>query len=272
MSDNNYVLGRGKLFFAPIAPGAQVGHGERYFGNTPELSLTIENEDLPHYNSDDGVREEDASITLQTNRNGAFTTDNIDPNNVALFFFGETFDFVTEAATVAGEAINTVIPGLYYQLGRTPTNPVGAMSLDIHTPEVAGPPVVPAKNIVVTDAEATEYVEGADYTIDMLTGLLYIVPGGAIEAGTNLVVDYKVKSSTRSRTISGSQAIEGSITYRTKNAHGTNSVWYMPRAKITPNGDYNLKGDEWQVIPFSLRVLKLSAYEAIYVDGVPLAA
>jgi hypothetical protein len=46
----------------------------------------------------------------------------------------------------------------------------------------------------------------------------------------------------------------------------------LPYVKLSPNGDYALKGDEWQQIPLSIEVLKASGKEAIYRDGVPAYA
>jgi hypothetical protein len=60
--------------------------------------------------------------------------------------------------------------------------------------------------------------------------------------------------------------------YVTKNPKGDDAVFLMPSVKITPNGDYALKGDDWQQIPLSLEVLKPNAGEAIYRDGTPVFA
>ena len=60
--------------------------------------------------------------------------------------------------------------------------------------------------------------------------------------------------------------------YRTRNPKGDDVVFYMPYVKITPNGDYALKGDEWQAIPLSLEILRPTIGEAIYRDGMPVYA
>ena len=98
---DNLTLGRGELWFAPYLTGTTTPDGERYIGNSPEFSLTIENENLDHFNSDHGVNEKDDSIVLSTNRTGAFTSDNIGMENLALFFLGEAKTITTAAATVA---------------------------------------------------------------------------------------------------------------------------------------------------------------------------
>lgn len=260
---NNYTLGRGKLYFAPFAPGTQTPQGERYIGNTPEISIAIEEEKLDHYNSDSGVREKDDSISLQVNRTGSFNTDHISAENLALFFFGSVSALAVTGATVTDEEIASVSQGLYYQLGASDANPSGARELDLHS---TGPDV----NILVEEdigVDPETYVEGTDYEIDMELGRLYIIPGGNIADGTSLLVSYKTKTTTRERIISGNTAIEGQLRYVADNPKGTNRDMLLPWATISPNGDYALKGDEWQVIPFTLEILKKTGLEAVYIDG-----
>lgn len=264
---NNYTLGRGELWFARYLAGTQNPGGERYLGNTPEFNATIESENLDHFNSDRGINEKDASIVLSTNRTGSFITDNIDPDNIALFFFGEKVDFTTTAAEIEDEVHSAVVQGLTYQLGITSQNPVGARALAVHT---AGPPAV---NVIVTDGASVDpvtYVEGEDYEIDLERGRITIVAGGAIASGTNISVTYRTQVTSRSRVISGTSAVEGSLRYIANNPAGSNFDWFMPYVKLSPNGDYALKGDEWQQIPFNIEILRKTGLEAIYIDGEPL--
>lgn len=261
---NNYTLGRGELHFSRFLPGTFTPEGERYIGNTPEFNASIEAETLDHFDSDHGVKEMDESIVLQTNRNASFITDNISLTNIAYFFFGSVSSIAATAGSVAAESIGAVIPGLTYQLGMSVNNPSGARALEESSSGV---------NVVVkmTDTPATEYVEGVDYTIDMARARLYIkstAEGGTIPTGTKLSVDYKTTASTRDRVISGAKPIEGTLRYLSFNPVGENRDWYMPYVKLSPNGDYALKGDDWQQIPFNVQILKRSPYEALYIDGV----
>lgn len=253
----NLTLGRGELWFAQYATGTQNPKGERYLGNSPEFNATIESENLDHFDSDHGINEKDESIPLSTNRTGSFITDNIDPANVALFFFGEKTIFSVAGGAVSDELINGVEPGLTYQLGMTATNPTGARMLS----NVTAP--------VVTDADtpATTYVAGTDYTIDLTLGRLTVVEGGNIPEDANLSVDYTTLASSRTRIISGSTPIVGALRYIAFNPAGQQLDWYMPYVKISPNGDYALKGDEWQQIPFNIEILKKTGFEALYIDG-----
>jgi hypothetical protein len=255
---NNYTLGRGQVHFARFKTGTQTPDGFFYIGNTPEFSLTIESETLDHFSSDEGIREKDDSVPLEVNRTGSMTTDNIDPKNVALFFFGS--DSVLTQASVASstETLVGIKEGHSYKLGATPSNPTGYMGID------------PTGFAVETTIGATPLVVDVDYTVDLDNGIISFVEGSVLAVdGVDIDVTYAVLGSSRERVISGSEPVEGSIMYVTKNPKGTDAVFYMPYCKITPNGDYALKGDEWQQIPLSIEVLKPAVGEAIYRDGTP---
>ena len=248
----NYTLGRGELYFNKFAPGTQNGIGERYFGNTPEVNTSVESENLDHFNSDRGVREKDASVVLQTNRTGSFTTDHISPQNIALFYFGTVSTLTQTAATGESETFSSVIPGYFYQLGESQSNPTGVRNVT---------------NVVVKD-DATPtpatLVLGTDYLVNLELGRIEVLPGGALSEGDAMVVTYDTEAVTREVVLSGSAAVEGSLRYVAQNPVGDQIDYFWPWVKITPNGDFALKGDEWQTIPFSLEILRRPGYKAVY--------
>jgi hypothetical protein len=374
----NYTLGRGKLHFSRFKPGTQTPKGFFYIGNTPEFSLTIESENLPHFSSDRGIREKDDSVPLEVTRTGSMITDNIDPKNVALFFFGDASTVVQVAAVDQSQNIQDVVAGHSYKLGQTTTNPAGyfgisqtgfnvalggatlvaatgtltfsgvgtdgdtitisgvsytlrANPVNPYEVDIGGTATVTAANLVaainagagvgtsyatgtlahpdvsasnaagvvtatalvrgtagnaiattengsatawaaatLTSGTGTSYIEGTDYTMDYDAGVLTIVPGGAIATDTDIDVYFSVRASSRDRVISGSEPVEGALMYIAANPKGKNINYYMPWVKITPNGDYAMKGDEWQQIPFNLECLKPVNSEAIYADGKPV--
>lgn len=253
---NNYTLGRGELYFARYDANS-VATGELYLGNTPEFGVTIESETLDHFSSDAGIREKDQSIVLEVNRTGNFITDHIAAENIALFFFGSSSTLTDAGATVVNEP-HTVEKGKSYQLGTSSTHPAGRRD-------------VSAIN-VTNEAGTTTYVSGTDFTVDATLGRITIPETGsaiAVSAAQIIHVDYTVAATSRKRVISGSQAVEGALRYVAKNPVGKQFDWYMPHVKLSPNGDYALKGEEWQQIPFNIEILKKTGYEAIYIDGRP---
>jgi hypothetical protein len=255
---NNYTLGRGKVHFARFLPGTTTPDGFFYIGNTPEFSLTIESEALDHYSSDEGIREKDDSVPLEVNRTGSLTTDNIDPKNVALFFFGAESTVTQAVVAAAPFVINDIHAGHSYKLGSTGINPAGHFGIN-----------ATGLTVVLNPGSITLNVN-TDYTIDLDMGIISFVAGGAAIEGGDVTVTYAIRGSSRSRVLSGSTPVEGAMIYRTKNPKGADCNFYMPYVKITPNGDYALKGDEWQTIPLSLEILKPATGEAIYRDGVPV--
>jgi hypothetical protein len=260
MAENmNYTLGRGRLFFNKFKPGTQSGIGERYFGNTPEVNTSVESENLDHYNSDRGVREKDASVVLETNRSGNFTTDHISLDNIALFYFGSTSVLTQVSATGETEDFEGVEPGLFYQLGVTAENPTG---------------VSVVTNVVVKNkaTPATVYQLGTDYMVEQNTGRIEILVGGSIAKDTDITVTHDTAAATRQLVVSGSTAVEGSLRYVADNPVGDNIDYFWPYVKITPNGDFALKGDDWQTIPFSIEILRRAGYEAVYATHRPAAA
>ena len=251
MAQQKYTLGRGRLYFAPFKTDTQTPIGERYLGNTPAFALTIDAENLDHFNSDAGIREKDDSVAIQVNRKGTLTTDNIDLKNVALFFFGEHDTLTTEAAVGSTETLTDVEPGLEYQLGTTDDTPSGVRKVS---------------NVVV-EMGATTFVVDTDYTVDADLGRIAIVEGGAILLNDDLDITYDVAASTRERVISGTEPVEGALRFVAYNPKGADTDYFMPWVKITPNGDYALKGEEWQAIPFNVEVLKKTTVPAILADG-----
>lgn len=257
----NYTLGRGKVYFARfLDPVLQTIGPWFYIGNTPEFNLTIEIEELPHYSSDEGIREKDDSVPLEVTRTGTMTTDSISPRNVALFFFGTESTVTVAAATGSTETFTDIKVGngYMYQIGQTAQNPVGIRGIDATTFEAL--------------KTATELVAGTDYELDADVGTIHFLAGGpaALADGDDIAITYDVRSSSRPRVISGTTPVEGAMRYVAHNPKGKDFDYMMPYIKVSPNGDYALKGDEWQQIPFTVEALKPRLGEAIYVDGRPV--
>jgi hypothetical protein len=257
MANKQYTLGKGKLYFDPfISASVKTKTGERYFGNTPSLSLTIESESLDHYDSDGGVRTKDDSVLLQLNRTGAFVTDNIDVENVALFMLGSSSLLSQAALSAQTYSVSDVIKGRFYQIGSTTANPPGQRSL----------------TSFVLKKGATVLVLGTDYTVDLELGRVEILETSVtVLNGDDLTAEYDVSAKTRSRIITASNAtIDGALRFVATNPKGALLDYYMPYVRLSPNGEYALKGEEWQQIGFTIDVQKLSdSVESIYIDGRP---
>lgn len=259
LNGKNYTLGRGKVLFDRFNQNVAIGNntkgeGYRYLGNTPEFSTTGSTEDLEHYDSDAGVKVKDDSVQLTMDRSGSFTCDNIDRHNLALMFQGLAQDLTVVAAPSVVETI-TVKKGRFYQLGETEANPSGNRMVTIGSIKSGAP------------GFAATVTPAGNYQVDEALGQVFILADAAdIDDDMVLQVTYAVAASTRGQVISGSSAIYGQIKFIADNPKGINRDYYMPYVKISPDGDYNLKGDDWQTMGFNFEVLKRGSLEAVYVD------
>lgn len=194
---------------------------------------------------------------------------------------------VTETASNLAAAINAGAgAGTAYGTGTvvnsdvTATSALGVVTITARISGTAGNSVTLAKDgtdITVSGANlsggtGTAFVPGTDFEIDYDNGILTVLEDGSITAGADLTVGFSVRQSTRSRVISGDTAVEGSLMFVSANPKGENFVLMVPWIKVTPNGDYALKGDEWQQIPFNMEILKKPNSAAILRDGRPAYA
>jgi hypothetical protein len=247
----NYTLGRGKLFVDLFDADGNTT-GEFYIGNTTSLTISGDEEVLPHYDSDEGIREQDDEAPLSSDVAISFTTDDIQPENLALFIKGEIVDLTTAAAADQTETL-TVRRGRHYQLGTSATNPSGLRALD---------------NIVLSVSGGADITAEGNYTVDEALGRVYILEDAVdIEDGDEVDADYDVTASTRSVIISRGEKAEGALRYVSANPKGPQRDHYFPKVTLAPDGDYELKGDEWQAMSFTGSALKKPGLEKHYIDG-----
>lgn len=255
---NNYTYGRGEVHFATFKPGTLVPNGFRYLGNTPQFGWQTQTQEIDHFGSDHGVGELDQSIPTSVNRSGTLVTDNVDLDNIALSFLGSKATVAQTATTANTETFVDVLAGMTYQVGMTVARPAGVRLIS---------------NVVVKVGAVTKVI-GTDYTVDLNRGLIYIVPGGSIVSGTDdIIVTYDTVLSSYTQSISGNTAIEGAVMFIADNPTGDNIDYFVPRVRLTPNGEFALKAENaLQSLNFNMKVLKRDATtSAIYANGQPVA-
>jgi hypothetical protein len=242
----NYTVGKGLVFFDQFAPNTQTKQGERFLGDCKGLNIVVKSTLLDHYQSTGGVKTLDQSATIQADASGALMTENNSVENMALFFLGSTAVITQTTTAVVAEAVGPVIPGLYYQLGVSPSNLLGANNINSAIP------------ITVKDAtDTTTYVLGTDYQIDYVNGRIQVI-GSTIVAGAILHVGYTPLAKTRNRVISGTTPIEGALRFVPNNITGDQRIILAPWVKLSPNGSYELVGDKFTEMTFDLKVLSLN--------------
>lgn len=251
----NQTLGRGKIYFSLFQSGNHTPAGWRYIGNTPSFNLTINQEKLDHFSSDAGTRVKDKSVILQTDYSGNLVMDDINNANLALFFFGSQSTLSQSSATSQTETFTGVTKGFSYQLGITTNNPTGVRTIS---------------NVSVSVSSVNKTL-GTDYTVDATHGMITIVESGTIADGATVVVTYDRGAVSRKQVISGTTQVEGALRFVADNPTGQNNDFYFPYVRLGPNGDFELKSDDWQQLPLTVEVLVDTAYSrsAIYIDGQP---
>lgn len=253
----NQTLGRGEIHVALFKAGTHTPDGWRYVGNTPSFSLTISQDKLDHFSSDRGVRVKDKSIILQVDYSGSLTLDDINSDNLSLFFFGQKQTIAQTSATAQTETFTTTQQGYGYQLGITSSNPTGVRKIS---------------NVVVS-VSASAKTLGTDYTVDADRGIIYIVEGGSIADAASISVTYDRAAVSRKQVISGQTQVECALRFISYNPQGEKNDILMPLVRLGPNGDFELKSDEWQQLPLTVEILADTTVtpnkSAIYIDGQP---
>ena len=253
----NYTLGRGRVLLGLSSSLSTPLF--RYFGHTTEFNINFEENTLDHWNMDQKIKEKDEQVTLEVTRAGSLITDHISPENVAAFILGTASTIASSAGAATPEAFTAVLPDQFIQLGASATNPGGVKGV---------------ASVVITETSSdplVTFTAGTDYELIAPFGMFRVIPTGSM-VGKNVSVAYSTTAHTRDRIISGRTSWEGPIKFISDNTTGANRQWFIPRGKLRANGDFALKGDEWQTLSFAIEVLKpaQSEFEAIYIDGVPV--
>lgn len=252
---NNLVLGRGEIFFDRFTAGTQTKTGERYLGATPSFSISAETQELEHYSSERGLRVKDESVTLSIDVTGSLTIEDMSDENVALFFFGDAETATIAAATGETEDF-TAIPGLFYQLGSTVGKPEGVENVS-NVSVIRNP-----------DSDNETLTLNTDYRADLELGRIEVIAGGAVQSGDTIRVTYNIEGQTQTRVLSGSTLIQGALRFISFNGVGGQRNFYMPKVTLRPNGEFALKGEEWQNIAFNLEILQPgTALSALIANG-----
>jgi hypothetical protein len=253
MANPNIVLGSGKVYFDLLTGGLSTG--ERYLAQTPGFSISAVSEGLDYEDVDTKIAEVLFSLTTKITRTARLEVRDMSDENYSLFVLGTTSTLTQTSGAVANEVIANVQQGRYYQIGATLSNPTGVRNISAVT--VTGPTATPT------------YTVTTDYTVDLALGRLYIVPGGAITAASNLEVDYTKAAATRVQVASNSIAENyGALRFVADNSIGANRDMYAPYVLLKPSGDLAMKSrTDYQVATFDVAFQRKEGYSQLYIDG-----
>ena len=270
----NYVLANGRIEFQrfPVENGVEQkskAKGFRYLGSSTELNLTQENETLEHKSTECGFNVTDEEIITSSSLTGSFTLDNISTENLALFFAGETTNQVQTKATGKSEVIK-LYPTLGYRLGVDANNPNGVFDATITKIETF------ATEAAAKSGTGSVATLVADVDYEFAPEMAYLMIGDRETTqkvtvdGTWAVVTYDLKDSKRDVVITQNQSIVGSLLFRGCNAKGENRQYFLPKVRLSANGDFALKGgEEWSTLGFNITALQEDGSAMLYINGQP---
>jgi hypothetical protein len=223
VNGSNILLGRGKVYFDRFtALGARTG--EVFLGNTPTFEITPSAEEIKKYSSASAGAPLIASDVIRTSLALKIVGDEFNKENLAMVLYGDNSTLVQSTASVTNEAIASVTQGRYY--------PVLHRGLTAVT--VTGPSGTPT------------YTLTTDYTIDAVSGRIYIVEGGTITTGLGIEVDYTY-ATIALPTVRGMVAtsVHGYLRFKSDNARGPNYEAEIWKAAVRSDGAVGFISDEY---------------------------
>lgn len=240
-NDLNLTLGKGKLFFGEFAAGTQNPKGERFIGNSSEITVNADVQTIEHRSSTEGRMKKDFEAITGVDRAGTIVTDNMGLDNVGIFALGYVERVSVSSATGTEQTFVDVEQGLTYQLGVTAAKPEGVRKLAS----------------VVVEVGVTVKTLGTDYTVDLERGRITIVVGGTIANLADIDVTYNTTAHSIDRVVAGATKKEGSLRWVAANPDGPVTDYFFPWVKLGPNGDLSLvSAEEFINLPLAIEVLE----------------
>lgn len=270
----SYVLGRGKMYFASILSNGKPS-GYRFVGNVPEVTATVESENYEHFRSTQGLRTKDLDIIISQAVNWTASLENMDKENLALFFSAEVDSGYTNPA-IAGFTAQTLVAdgylehagsasgGLWYQI----LNASGMPCVDIDSSKLT---------VTSTESSPVTLVKDTDFELDAVTGKIFFLNTAKTQAivsankGVTAALTADAGALAAKRYEAGNKGETNvAIMYEVINAQtdAVELVFYLHKAGVTANGDANFISDEIATLPISIAVEQNDAYDApmSYVD------
>lgn len=250
--ETQLVLGRGEVYFDRFIPGTRVGEGERYIGNTTTFRIQRTLERRERRTAYRGQTVEIPGAVLSESHVIDFITDNIDIENVAGWYGNEaTFSGQTSISVVT-ESFD-VKRGRYYQLGQS-TFPGGARNVDY-------------VRVFIDD----EHIQLAgNIELDKALGRFQVLKTAAdIADGDTIEVSFEWRNTTGAAATSQAAEMLGALRFISYNEHGPRLHYSFPMVRLSPKGQIDLKGDEWQQMNFEATATRLApGVEQVYIDRV----
>jgi hypothetical protein len=244
----DYSLGRGVVMFAELDAATGLPKGFRDLGNAPEFNVSAELESLEHQSSRGGLRVTDKEVILSQKLNLSITLDEVNFENVSLFFSGDKEDIVNPA--VAGITSRTLVPAGQVELGKwyDIRNSAGVRVVDIS-----------AGNLTISDTSGLPpiYTLDDDYELDLKWGRIFLplTSDFNVAQGLTITLTAKPAAKTPISTVRGltKTAVVGALRFVAENpANNDEQTEYtFHQVSLKADGDFALIGDEFTQMSFA---------------------
>lgn len=249
---DSYNIGRGKVYIAELVNGLPGPSGWRDLGNAPEFNINVEVETLEHQSSQRGLKITDKEVTISQEVNCSFQLDEIDFNNLALFFSGQANQTAFTNPAIAGVAATVITTavnkGSWYDLTDA-ANGAGTRLVDID----------PTLLTVRRDPSGTPVtlVEGTDYTVDAKYGrLFFLTTSVTVLQGDE--IDFAITADAGAVNPSNVQALTQSsvrvaLKFISENPANNDkqTEYQFHQIQLKAEGDLALIGDEFTTMGFT---------------------
>lgn len=260
-STDSYRLGRGKLYLS-LLDSSDRPIAFRDVGNATEFTINLETETLEHQSSREGLRKVDKEVILTQKTNVSFSLDNLEYDNLALFFSAAVLEYPTTSGTLtdivilSGQNAATSLKGKWLDLYDS------ANGERIYGIDTTGSPSSSLWNVEVDDnagfSSPTLLVQGTDYLVDDKLGRIFFISTGPNITGLsgNVWVRYSIAAARNP----GQDMDELQLFTQTNPPNALKFISENPAAsdahdelqlnKITlkPDGDLAQIGDDWSSI------------------------
>lgn len=249
----DYNLGRGILYFAPV--DATTGKPKEYrdLGNCTAFTVTTDLETLEHFSSRTGLKTLDREVTLSRKLTCGWTLDEWNHENLADLFSGAKSTDTNSAVAGFSEwqpiADGDIVPLRHYEV----KNSSHLRAYDINAADVT---------IKTTNASPVTLALNTDYEVNAKEGTFFLLNSSAVQtAVTNsegLTVTLAAKAGATATinvvdTLTQSSVI-GALKFVSENAASSNNrktEFLFHQITVKAEGELGMIGDEWGEMQFT---------------------
>jgi len=255
----DHILGRGVLYFSQHDINS---HPTSYrdLGNATAFSITMDATDLEHFSSRRGLALADRKVQLTKSANLAFTLDEWNSDNIALWMSGAIssvsgYSGVAVAAALNGNTTANPSVGRWYDLVKTIASPFPATPFDDRIYDLGV--------VTVTSTTPATSVEGTTYLVDYKMGRIMflettVLTGIAVAANVAGVAPY-----TEVQMYQGVN-LTGSLKFIQVNPANSDQLmeYEIHSTQLISTGEAQLIGDGWSEMQFTGGISKNPAQSA----------